>query len=290
MTKCFSLTETRNRCHRSKFTGSGLRSTTTDLKDGTIMHCWVPKTRTESKPSLLLIHGIGPNALWQWGNFIRNLTKFFNVYVPDLIFFGGSYTTRPERTEGFQAECVMRVMKEMKCVRSVSVVGLSYGGFVAYDLAVKYEEFVERVVVCGSGVSLEEKDIKEGLFLVSDLDEAAQILVPQTPQRLRELVEYTFSKASLVAWLPSCFLLDFIHVSLFYSFYLLIGVFYPCYPWLILATKFGWPTLVRLHYFFLLETLLRLESTSTLANIMLVYGRKKNICKLKIINYKTNFD
>lgn len=105
----------------------------------------------------------------------------------------------------------MRVMKEMKCVRSVSVVGLSYGGFVAYDLAVKYEEFVERVVVCGSGVSLEEKDIKEGLFLVSDLDEAAQILVPQTPQRLRELVEYTFSKASLVAWLPSCFLLDFIH-------------------------------------------------------------------------------
>jgi len=214
MTQCFSLTETRNWCYRSTFTGAGLRSTITDLKDGTIMHCWIPKNRTESKPNLLLIHGLGANALWQWGHFIRSLTQLFNVYVPDLVFFGGSYTSRPERTEGFQAECVMKVM-EMKCVRSVSVVGLSYGGFVAYSLGVKYKEFVEKVVICGSGVSLEEKDIREGLFPVSDLDEAANILVPQTPQKLRELFGYAFFRPCHLAWLPSCFLHDFIHVSLF---------------------------------------------------------------------------
>ncbi|KEH28075.1 putative triacylglycerol lipase [Medicago truncatula] len=210
MTQCFSLTETRNWCYRSTFTGAGLRSTITDLKDGTIMHCWIPKTRTESKPNLLLIHGLGANALWQWGHFIRSLTQLFNVYVPDLVFFGGSYTSRPERTEGFQAECVMKVM-EMKCVRSVSVVGLSYGGFVAYSLGVKYKEFVEKVVICGSGVSLEEKDIKDGFFPVSDLDEAANILVPQTPQKLRELFGYAFFRPRRLAWLPSCFLHDFIH-------------------------------------------------------------------------------
>ncbi|KAJ1376503.1 Alpha/Beta hydrolase fold [Sesbania bispinosa] len=209
MTQCFSLTETRNRCYMSTFTGSGLRSTITDFKDGTVMHCWVPKTRTESKPNLLLIHGLGANALWQWGDFIRHLTRFFNVYVPDLLFFGGSYTTRPERSEGFQAECVMRVM-EGAGVRKMTVVGLSYGGFVGYSMAVKYSEVVERVVVCGSGVCMEEKDIKEGLFPVSDLDEAANILVPQTPHKLRELVGYTFFKPPPVSWLPSCFLFDFI--------------------------------------------------------------------------------
>ncbi|CAJ2645080.1 unnamed protein product [Trifolium pratense] len=210
MTQCFSLTETRNWCYRSTFTGSGLRSTIIDLKDGTIMHCWIPKIQTESKPNLLLIHGLGANALWQWGNFIRNLTQHFNIYVPDLVFFGGSYTTRPERTEAFQAECVMKVM-ELKCVRSVSVVGLSYGGFVAYSMGVKYREFVEKIVICGSGVCLEEKDIKDGIFPISDLDEAANILVPQTPQKLRELVGFAFFRAPLVAWLPSCLLLDFIN-------------------------------------------------------------------------------
>ncbi|CAK8537471.1 unnamed protein product [Lathyrus sativus] len=175
------------------------------------MHCWIPKTQTESKPNLLLIHGLGATALWQWSFFIRKLNHLFNVYVPDLEFFGRSYTTRPERTEAFQAECVMKVM-EMKSVKSVSVVGLSYGGFVAYSMGVKYVEFVERVVICGSGVCLEERDLKEGVFPVYDLDEAADVLVPQTPDKLRELFGYAFFKSPSLAWLPSCFLLDFIHV------------------------------------------------------------------------------
>ncbi|KAG4959024.1 hypothetical protein AAZX31_13G073100 [Glycine max] len=212
MTQCFfSFTETRNRCYRSMFAGSGLRSTVTDLKDGTVMHCWEPKARAESKPSLLLIHGLGANALWQWGDLIRHVAPHYNVYVPDLVFFGGSYTARPERGERFQAECVARVM-EAKGVRRVSLVGLSYGGFVGYCMAAMEEGvvMVERVVVCGSGVCMEERDVKEGLFPVMDLDEAANILVPRTPERLRELVGYTFFKPPPLWWLPSCFLLDFI--------------------------------------------------------------------------------
>lgn len=220
MTQCFSLTETRNRCYQSTFTASGLRSTITDLKEGTIIHCWVPKIQTQSKPNLLLIHGFGSNALWQWGDFIRNLTKFFNVYVPDLLFFGGSYTTRDDRSEGFQAECVMKVM-ERKGVKKVTVVGVSYGGFVAYNLGVKYGDLVERVVVCGSGVCLEERDLKNGLFPVSDLDEAATILVPLTPRKLRELVGFTFFRPPPLSWLPSCFLHDFIDVSIYFFVFLL---------------------------------------------------------------------
>lgn len=147
MTKCFSFVESKNWCHRSAFAKSGLRSTITDLKDGTFIHCWVPKTRKESKPNLLLIHGLGANAMWQWGEFVRLLVPYFNLYVPDLVFFGDSYTTRPERTESFQAECLMRVM-EANSVRSLSLVGLSYGGFVGYRMAAQYGDVVEKVVIC----------------------------------------------------------------------------------------------------------------------------------------------
>ena len=96
----------------------------------------------------------------------------------------------------------------------MSLVGLSYNEFVGYCMAAMEEGMmvVERVVVCGSRVCMEEKDVKEGLFLVTNLDEAANILVPRTPERLRELVGYTFFKPPPLWWLPSCFLLDFIEV------------------------------------------------------------------------------
>jgi pimeloyl-ACP methyl ester carboxylesterase len=184
----------------------------TDLKDGTVMNCWVPKARKESKPNLLLIHGLGANALWQWADVVRHVIPFFNVYVPDLVFFGDSVTTRPERTESFQAQCVMRVM-EAHSVRRLSLVGLSYGGFVGYSLASQYKEMVERVVICCAGVCMEEKDLSGGVFKVSNLEEAARILVPQTPEKLRELTGYTFFRPPPVGLLPSCLLADFIDVS-----------------------------------------------------------------------------
>ncbi|XVF36708.1 hypothetical protein REPUB_Repub19eG0081300 [Reevesia pubescens] len=211
MTRCFSLTEAKNWCYRSSFTKSGLRSTITDLQDGTIMHCWVPKTRKDSKPNLLLIHGFGANALWQWGDILRQMIPYFNIFIPDLLYFGDSYTTRPERSESFQAQCVMRVM-EANSMRKLSLVGLSYGGFVGYSLAAQFSEAVERVVICCAGVCMEEKDLKEGVFRVSDLEEAARILVPQTPEKLRELLGFSLFKPPPLSLVPSCLLSDFIDV------------------------------------------------------------------------------
>ncbi|KAL2240997.1 uncharacterized protein LOC105178306 [Sesamum indicum] len=209
MAKCFSFTASRDWCYKCSFSTAGLKSTTTDLGDGTVIHCWGPKTHKPSKPTLLLIHGIGANAMWQWNDFVSPLSSKFNVYVPDLLFFGESYTTRPERSENFQAECVMRAMEAMG-VRRMRVVGLSYGGFVAYSMAAQFPDAVERVVIGCAGVCMEEKDMEEGLFKVKTVDEAIEILLAQTPEKLRELMRLSFYKP--VTSVPSCFLSDFIDV------------------------------------------------------------------------------
>lgn len=146
--------------------------------------------------------------MWQWGpDIIPRFVRHFNVYVPDLVFFGDSYTTRSDRSDSFQAQCVYRVM-EANSVSKLRVVGLSYGGFVAYSLAAQFKEMVERVVICCAGVCLEEKDLVDGLFPVKSLEEAAEILLPQTPERMKELMRFTFVKPPVKT--PNCILMDFI--------------------------------------------------------------------------------
>ncbi|XP_073150049.1 uncharacterized protein [Henckelia pumila] len=209
MAACFSFTALRDMCLRYFFSSAGLKSTTTDLGDGTVMHCWGPKSHKPNKPTLLLIHGIGANAMWQWNDFVSPLSSRFNVYVPDLLFFGESYTSRPERSESFQAQCVMRVM-EKHGVGKMRVVGLSYGGFVAYSMAAQFPEAVERLVIGCAGVCMEEKDMEEGLFKVKSVDEAISILLAQTPEKMRELLKLSFYKP--IKNVPSFFLSDFIEV------------------------------------------------------------------------------
>ncbi|OVA14217.1 Alpha/beta hydrolase fold-1 [Macleaya cordata] len=209
MTKCFSFTASRDWCYRYTFAHAGLKSISTDLGDGTTIHCWVPKTIKPSKPNLLLIHGFGANAMWQWSDLLRPFVPRFNLYVPDLLFFGQSFTTRPERSESFQALCLMKLM-EAHQVQKMSFIGVSYGGFVGYSLAAQFPEAVEKAVLCCAGVCLEEKDLRDGLFRVSDLDEAASILLPQTPEKLRTLVGMSFVKPAKT--MPSWFLRDFIEV------------------------------------------------------------------------------
>ncbi|KAL3845155.1 hypothetical protein ACJIZ3_002558 [Penstemon smallii] len=208
--KCFSFTSSRDWCYKYSFSTSGLKSTTADIGDGTFIHYWAPKTHKPNKPTLLLIHGIGANAMWQWNDFVSPLSSKFNVYVPDLLFFGDSYTTRPERSESFQAQCLMKAM-EAAGVCKMSLVGLSYGGFVAYSMAAQFPDAVEKVVIGCAGVCLEDKDMEDGLFSVKSVDEAVSVLLAQTPQKLKELLKLSFYKPPIKN-VPSCFLSDFIDV------------------------------------------------------------------------------
>jgi pimeloyl-ACP methyl ester carboxylesterase len=105
------------------------------------------ESANHQNPVDLLLHGFGANAMRQYGKHLQMFTSRFNVYVPDLLFFGESYTSRPERTGSFQAQCVMRLM-EAHGVHRMNLVGISYGRFVGYSMAAQFQEKIERVVLC----------------------------------------------------------------------------------------------------------------------------------------------
>ena len=51
--------------------------------------------------------------------------------MPDLVFFGGSWSSSPLRSEQFQADVMLSLMDKLAVPR-FHCMGLSYGGFVAY--------------------------------------------------------------------------------------------------------------------------------------------------------------
>ncbi|GAB2225194.1 hypothetical protein Droror1_Dr00005985 [Drosera rotundifolia] len=86
---------------------------------------------------------------------------------------------RSSRTEVFQARCLMKLMN-VHGVEKISLVGINYDGFVGYSMAAQFFEAVEKAMLCCTGVCLEERDMAEGLFRVTNLEEAERILLPHT--------------------------------------------------------------------------------------------------------------
>lgn len=105
----------------------------------------------------------------------------------------------------------MRTLEAVGLTEKINLVGLSYGGFVGYSMAAQFPEAIERVVIVGSGVSLDsEIDLEEGLFSSKNIKDAANILLAQTPDKTRELVRISFYKPPPTNLAPSCLMNDFI--------------------------------------------------------------------------------
>jgi pimeloyl-ACP methyl ester carboxylesterase len=104
-----SFTAARDRCHRRSFTSAGLRPAFFPLTDGATVHIWVPASPApSSRPPLVLLHGFGACATWQWNPFLRPLIRAgFDLYVPDLLFFGDSSSPAADRSDIYQARCAL---------------------------------------------------------------------------------------------------------------------------------------------------------------------------------------
>uniref|UniRef100_A0A2N9ET77 AB hydrolase-1 domain-containing protein n=1 Tax=Fagus sylvatica TaxID=28930 RepID=A0A2N9ET77_FAGSY len=199
---------------RRCFTASGLSSQTINIDNETTIHFWGPTPKpnsnsitTTQKPSLVLIHGFGPMALWQWRQQVQFFSDRFDVYVPDLIFFGSSTTKSTERSEIFQAASVGKLL-DMVGVQRFSVVGTSYGGFVAYQMAKMFGERVEKVVIASSGVNLRQRNNEE-LLKRAKLEKIEELMLPATAGQLRTLMAFSVSNRFNI--LPDFFLNDFVH-------------------------------------------------------------------------------
>lgn len=99
----------------------------------------------EGKP-LVLLNGIMMSSL-SWRVFIPALSAHNQLILVDFLDQGQSDKLNGETyTQDLQVELLVALLKELN-LKEVSVVGISYGGEVALQWAVKYPQMISRLVL-----------------------------------------------------------------------------------------------------------------------------------------------
>lgn len=104
---------------------------------------------TPGNEAILLIHGLAGSSK-TWDATIDDLADDYDVIAPDLLGHGESAKPRGDYSLGAFASG-LRDMLAMLDVASVTVVGHSFGGGVAMQLAYQYPHLIDRLVLVGSG-------------------------------------------------------------------------------------------------------------------------------------------
>ncbi|XP_041009331.1 epoxide hydrolase 3-like [Juglans microcarpa x Juglans regia] len=200
---------------------AGVKPYTLEIETGTVMNFWVPletlKTPKKgqnpeppakpSKPVVVLIHGFAAEGIVTWQFQVGALTKKYSVYVPDLLFFGGSITDKTDRSPDFQAECLATGLRKLGVERCI-LVGFSYGGMVAFKMAERHPDLVQAVVASGSVVAMTDT-INETMLKSMGFSSSSELLLPTSVKGMKALLSVAAHKK---LWFPDRLHKDFLEV------------------------------------------------------------------------------
>ncbi|KAE8771412.1 hypothetical protein D1007_56736 [Hordeum vulgare] len=200
-------------------TNAGLRqhAVAVDEEDGTVINIWLPSHNKASQMNhnqhhpVVLVHGFAGDGMMTWGFQVGALAKCgYDVYVPDLIHFGGSTSRSPDCSVAFQARCLAAALRNLGVAGPCTVVGFSYGGFVAFEMAAACPGLVRSMVISGSTVSYTGAMKDALLRRLGGARSIAELMLPDTVGQVRSL----FSAAMhMKLWFPRRLVKDFLKVS-----------------------------------------------------------------------------
>lgn len=209
---------------------AGVRPYMVELEPGTAMNFWVPNETLDkpkkgqkptvkaspTKPVVVLVHGFAAEGIVTWQFQIGALSKKYSVYVPDLLFFGGSATDKADRSPTLQAECLAAGLRKLG-VERCTVVGFSYGGMVGFKLAELYPDMVRALVVSGSILAMTCSVSDETMERLG-CGSSSELLLPSSVKGLKTLLSIAAHKK---LYFPDRLHKDFLEVFNFVVFFFL---------------------------------------------------------------------
>jgi pimeloyl-ACP methyl ester carboxylesterase len=137
-------------------------------------------------PAVMLIHGFGGDGPTSWGRVMAALAKQHHVLVPDLLWFGRSHAATAPALQA-QADALEALIRA-RVPDKVQLVGLSYGGFVALELARRMPDKIERLIIMASPGMAYTPDDQQDLLARAGVSTAEQLFVPNDAQALARMM------------------------------------------------------------------------------------------------------
>jgi 3-oxoadipate enol-lactonase len=150
---------------------------------------------------LLLVHGYPlDHSMWQWQ--LGEFADRFRVIAPDLRGFGGSDVTPGTATMQQMADDLAELLAALDITEPVVFCGLSMGGYVAWQFALKHRERLSALILCDTRALADSPEAAEGRRKTADkvLAEGAgaaaegllpKLFAPQTYHEQPQIVEAT---------------------------------------------------------------------------------------------------
>ncbi len=158
------------------------------------VHLWISTRRAgDRRPTLFLLHGFGADAEQQWAAQVYELSKRYRLVVPDFFYFGGSWPVKPSTHLDDQIHMVLELADYLRLDR-FDVLGISYGGFVAFELAARFGKRIGKVVISNSPGPFLGHDDHDAMLERLGVEEIADLLVPSHHGKIRDLMSVAFHK------------------------------------------------------------------------------------------------
>ncbi len=161
-------------------------------------------------PPLVLVHGFGADGAWCWQRQAR-LARRRRVIVPDLLWFGGSRSERPPSLRA-QVE-TLGALLDYEGVPRADILGVSYGGFVAFGHTIRKPERVGKLILVANPGPIWSASDQAGLLARHRIKTSAELVVPTDTAGVRRLIEIAWKRPPPT---PT-FILDHVHQLLFHD-------------------------------------------------------------------------
>lgn len=143
------------------------------------------------KKTVLLVHGFGLGGATTWFDTMLSLDEDANFLVPDLVWFGDSQG-RMTPTLPNQAKTLWALCDELH-IQPDAIVGISYGGFVAFEMLHQRPEGAKELIVVNSPGPVFRKDDVQALCARAEVNAPDELFIPANEKGLHHLFEFVFS-------------------------------------------------------------------------------------------------
>lgn len=179
---------------------SGLKYHTLSMENYSVSY-W---DNGSTKPVVVLLHGFGLTAKYQWFKQVAVLTNDYRVLIPDLLFFGESRSVDTNYSVADQVDFV-RTFIEKLGVAKCSLCGVSYGGIVAIEYALRFEGELEKLILVDAPVKYMTSGDVDRILKEQGVSRMEDLFVPETELGLKKLMRVAIGTKIPI---PSLFLHD----------------------------------------------------------------------------------